>query len=354
MSSTCLNNIVGLDRAVCPCFETDRPVDYNTSTSGYYLTDPEYGVPMRDGVLASADCSEGSIWDVLTKARTLSILDLQVDLKAALDTRKRSAFNPWSGVIGKASANRSVAITKQYAGRVIKPVLRKRHQKKVLTALYLGIDFSGSVDVILNSNAFGFTRKIETVTAISGRFVKHTLSTPWVLDLYSAEEPDLYYTIAFEHGGNTVLDNKIWCCSTPGWMKSIIDFGYTDDEETRDFSETKASNTTGNGLAFEAYITCDEMQWICELDKLGGKQMKSLLGRAVQYKAAVKVLSQMLESGNINQFSLLNAEAGFQKMAHSQERYNEILTWIAQELPSGFSGCFTCNDDTTKVHSLIV
>lgn len=354
MPSACLTNIVGLDRTPCTCFETGRPEDYNTSLSGYYLTDPEYGVPMQDGILASAGCGEGDLWDVLSKARTMAIQDFEVDIKAALDTSKKSAFNPWNGVIGKVSANRSKTILKDYAGRVIKPRERLRHQKLVITALYLGIDYTGDIDVVLNSNAFGMTRLTETVSAVSGQFVKHTLSEPWELDLFQAEIPDLYYTISYATGGNTIRDNKIWCCSTPGWAKSILDFGFSDDEETRDFSESLGSNTEAQGLAFEAYTYCDEMQWICELDKLGGKQMKSLIGRAVQHKATVKILSQMLESGKINQFSLLNAEVGYQKMAHAQERYNEIVTWIAQELPSGFSGCFTCNDNTTYQQALIV
>lgn len=349
----CLDTIVGLDSEPCECYETGRPEDYNQSDSGYYLTDPEYGVPMQDGILASAGCADGDLWDILSKARTRSIVDFQVDIKAALDTGKRTAFNPWNGVIGKPSANRSRTEQRAYAGRVIKPKKRSRHQKLVITDLYLGVDFTGDVDVILNSNAFGFTRLTATISATSGIFVKHTLSTAWELDLYQAETPDLYYTISYEVNGNQIRDNKIWCCSAPGWINTVYDFGFSSDTETKDFSESHSNNQQGLGLAYAAYLYCDEMAWICELDQLGGKQMKSLLGRAVVYKSTVKILSQMLESGKINQHSLLNVDQGFQRMAYAQERYNEIITWIAQNLPSGYSGCFSCNNDTMKVVNLI-
>jgi hypothetical protein len=267
---------------------------------------------------------------------------------------KKSGFTPWKGVIGKPGANRTKNPIKRFVGQVIKPQKRLRHQKLVITSLYLGVEFTGDVDVSLNSNAFGFTQLTETVSAVSGQFVKHDLVTPWELDLFQAEIPDLYYTISFDNDGNRVQDNQTWCCSTPSWMKSVRTLGFEHETATKDFSEDYSQNQTANGLAFGAYLYCDELAWICELEHLGGKQMKSLLGRAIQYKAAVKVLSRMLETNKINQFTLLNYEQGVMKMAHAQERYNEIVTWIAQNMPSGYSGCFKCNTNDVMVQNLHV
>jgi hypothetical protein len=225
----------------------------------------------------------------------------------------------------------------------------------VITAIYLGRAESGNVDVVLNSNAFDFTPLTVTVAATGGRFVKHTLATPWVLDMYQQEVMDLYYTISYRHDGIECLSNRFWCCgSAPSWVQELNVFGFSDDNPTRDFEGSTGHSDAGNGLAFECHFECDDLAWVCELDVLGGKNMRSLIGRVIQYKATVKILSQMLESGSINQYSLLNRDDGFARMNHAQERYNELITWIVQNLPSGFSGCFGCEKSTFDIQPIRV
>lgn len=351
----CLSGLVGLDRNPCECYEDDRPSDYNVSASGYYLTDPEYGVQMRDGVLGAKDCGQGSMWDVLARARTAAIADFQVDLYAAVLMGRNRTFTAFSGMIGQATANRTNRLSNAYAGQVFKPRKRMRHNRLVITAVYLGRADSGNVDVVLNSNAFDFTPLTVTVAATGGRFVKHTLATPWVLDMYQQEVMDLYYTISYRHDGIECLSNRFWCCgATPSWVQELNVFGFSDDNPTRDFEGSTGNSDVGNGLALECHFECDDLAWVCELDVLGGKNMRSLIGRVIQYKATVKILSQMLESGSINQYSLLNREDGFARMNHSQERYNELITWIVQNLPSGFSGCFGCKKNTFDIQPIRV
>lgn len=356
MATSCLDNIIGLDRTECDCFP-DAPSGFNTSTSGYFMTDPEYGVPMKDGILANAGCGEDDLWAVLANTRSRAIDDFQIDLRSVLDEEKKPAFTPWNGVINRATANRSKTISKAFAGNVIKPLRRQRHQKLVITALYLGIDFTGDVTVRLNSNKFGFTELTATVAAISGQFVKYTLPTAWELDLYQAEVPDLYYTISFATGGNTIRDNKINCTGCggrPSWTKHIKVYGFSDDAATRDFSDTLGGNTEAQGLAFEAYLDCGHLDFICELNQLGGKEMKSLIGRGVQHKSTVKLLHQILESDKINQWTLLNVDAAYAKMNLANDLYNNVLRWIAQNLPDGVSGCYSCSTDVIRSQPIFV
>lgn len=338
MPLSCLVNIVGLDRSACDCYP-EPPEGYTTSTSGYYLTDEEYGVPVRSAILASGDCTEAAIWDVLANARTNAIRDFEIDLKNALDQSKMLGFKQWTGVIGKPAATRSTAVNNTYAGVILRPKKRMPHQSFVITDIYLGMAESGTYTVRLNSNAFGYSEQTQEVTVTGGQFTKVTLETPWTLPLYDEAIDDLYYSLSFDVAGSAVLDNQSHCCGRPSWMAAFEVGGFTSDNVAEDWLR---SNRTMYGLSFKGYVTCSYLQWICELTELAGAEMLSLIGRAIQHKATVKILSQLTRGGEINKYTLLNQEDTLGRIQWASDNYNELLTYIASNMPDGASGCYGC------------
>lgn len=338
MALSCLTNIVGLDRAACDCYP-DEPENYNTSTSGYYLTDEEYGVPVRGAILASNDCTETTIWDVMANARTNAIRDFEIDLKNALDQAKLPGFKQWTGVIGKPAATRNTTTSNTYAGVILRPKKRMPHQSFVITDLYLGMADSGTYTVRLNSNSFGYTEQTQAITVTGGAFKKETLSTPWTLPLYDDETDDLYYSLSVAHGGSAILDNQSYCCGRPSWMNAFEVGGFTSDSVTENWL---ANNRTMYGIAFKGYVTCSYLQWICELTELAGAEMLSLIGRAIQHKATVKILSQLMRGQEINKYTLLNQEDTYARIQWANDHYNELISYIAQNMPDGASGCYSC------------
>ena len=66
----CINEtIIGLSDTECDCFDADKPADFNTSVSVLFITDH---IRINDfGDLSN--CGNGSIWDIMNKARKSSI-----------------------------------------------------------------------------------------------------------------------------------------------------------------------------------------------------------------------------------------------------------------------------------------
>ena len=94
MALTCFNTLVGLSATDFACFTDTIPDDYDTSDSGYYLTDTDYGLTIAE------QCTFDG-WTLLDAALTQAIRETKTDLRAALRTRFDGYVTPFSGLIGQ-------------------------------------------------------------------------------------------------------------------------------------------------------------------------------------------------------------------------------------------------------------
>src|SRR5689334_6951124 len=107
-NTTCLQHVIGLSQTSCNCYDSGKPVDFNTSDSGIYLDEIE-GFPI-DTVKFVGDCATGDLWDLMTQARTEAILQSRVDLLNYIGTLTKRKRHPFKGLIGsdKKTALRSL------------------------------------------------------------------------------------------------------------------------------------------------------------------------------------------------------------------------------------------------------
>lgn len=352
MSLSCLDTLIGLSSRDCNCTSGSRPSGYNTSATGYYLDDYEYGVPMSDAGVASTDCGESSVWDVYSTARSNAIRDVKVDIQQALTSERDSNVINWRGTIAKAEATSYLSNTSGTAGMQVRPKYRLKDATLVVKAIWLGLDTTKSVALNVSSNDGSFTGSSVSLNATAGTWVRNALETNIELPLYSIARTDVKYNFTFDLDGAKVYQNRISCCSPPQWMNHLEVGGVI---ESGDFSDTTLyANSYGYGVVLEAYFSCNKLDWICDLEEMNGLDFRDYLGRVIQFKAAIKLIDKITNSGNVNYYTLLGADQLQERKAMLSHMYAEYITWIAQNFPDNISSCWGCSKRGPRMQSILV
>ena len=339
----CLDNLVGLSDRSCPCEAEDRPESYNVSESGYFLTDSDCGLPVNLSVLEDCD---SDIWQSLAEARDKALIRFRTDLRAELNVQYDHKLHPFSGEIGRRKANSTRVVTGAYAGQMLEP-RAIRDAAFVLTSIFVGLNASATFDVTIASSDPDFVSQDIEVTSIAGQFVKKTLTTPISLPFYcvSCDDYDdadrLRYYISYPTASGMPLNNDFSCgCGGKKnvWEQYMCAQGFSAD--------TVVTNRTGtsfaNGIVLEGYLTCGTLNWLCALDALGGYDAKSTIARAIQFKASSYAISKVLDSNNLNYYTMLGQKELFGKRSSYEKKYADYISYIASKLPKGATDCFKC------------
>lgn len=351
MSLTCLDTLVGLSSRECNCLSGSRPSGYDTSDSGYYLDDREYGFPVADALLATQDCGEGSVWDMLSTARDQAIRDFKVDLQQALTSVRDSNIINWRGTIAKAESTGYNNTTTGTAGLQLRPRYRLKDASFVVKAVWVGLDTTKSLTLNFTSNDVSFSGTTRAVTATAGQWVRNALEVPVTLPMFSIARTDVKYNVHYSLDGAKAYNNRVSCCSPPPWMKHMDAYGILDASFADD---TIYASGYAYGLAIEGYFTCAKLDWICDIEEMNGLDFRDLLGRCIQFKAAVKLMSMVLESGKVNYFTILDAEGLERRRGKLQKMYSEYLLWVAQNLPANVTSCWGCEKHAPRVQAILV
>ena len=350
MALTCLDTLIGLDSLDCDCFASGRPETYNTSTSGYYLTDEEYGVPLRAGVLANAPCDE-TIWEAMARARTGAIADLKNALRLALSAQREKGKG-WRGLVGEVKRASALKNALALSGLNIHPTMRQIDRTLVITAIHAGFTHTGTVEVTIQSNDHNWTPPAAvTLNTVAGRFERNELDTPIEIPFYSLSHECPKYFLHFDSSLYTPLQGKLWCCSGAAWRDFMHVGGFTVD--TLD-TESDFTGRNNYGLALESYISCADLDWICRLEELNGYNLQGALAHALLFKASARLLSVLIESDKVNYYTLMDAENADAKRRERNAQFNEYVNWIAQNLPAGYTSCWGCQKDIIKTTKMLV
>jgi hypothetical protein len=343
----CLSTLIGIAANDCECF-AGIDEDYTVSDSGFYLTDPLNGVPNLNAILASApSCTsgDGGVWDILNAALQSGIRDLRGDLTASLSLHRQMA-GAWRGNAAKTlEPTGTVNAANGKNGLQITSERRLIDMAFVVTDLYVGSNLTGTTPVKFSANlpSDEFTQADVSCNTVAGTFAKNHLATEIRLPLYSPSEERIFYNLYWEPGiGERPLVGKIWCCGGPGGWSKFVDIGGFNLATIDPY--TKYSGSAAYGLLIGGYISCNELDFVCNLDQLNGEyNWKHLLGRTLLFKSAIHAIAGMLGSDSVNRYTLINAETAGKRMKDLTDAYNTNIEYIAKSLPTGFSACWGCN-----------
>lgn len=352
MALDCLDGLVGLANRDCPCVSGGQPSGWNDSETGYYLDDREYGFPVKSAQYANLDCGEDSIWDTLAEARTQAVRDVKNDLLQALESTRESKVMNWRGLIGKAEGTGSYVTGNTYAGIQIRPRLRLKDAYFVVKALWINIDATKSVMVGIASNDPTQSTYTQSASCAANTWTRVELTTVQSLPLYSINQSDLRYHVYYEPDGARGRYNRLWCCSKPPWMEHLDAGAF--NQAALPVDDTIPTGTDCVGFAIEGYFTCNKLDWICDLEEMNGLNIRDLIGRMIQFKGAIHLITGVLRSDKVNKYTLLDQEGLYRQRSHLQKLYGEYALWVAQNLPGGVTSCWGCDKYAPAVSSLII
>ena len=349
----CLQDIIGLSRTTCSCFEDES--NYNLSESGFYIDELE-GMNILT-INKSADCGTGSIWEMLDKARTLAIQDFQTDMVAALSQSYKASMKTFTGNIGKTQWSGTRTPSYALSGLTLIPT---RAQKGImrLNSLWVAMNESGS----FNGKIYSTDQNIgddplDTFTAvlpIAQKWTEVTINLE--LPMASSDGGNIAYFVVIENNGVKMMNNALACC---GFKPNCRVFGNEYRKDRLWYNYVKVGGVLGNdfeglnackpmenymnGMRLDVTIACDAKDAICDnLDFAGGGNAM-VIAKALQYKAGYHVAYQILSSTTINRYTMMDKEELFAKRGMYQRDYEARIKYLATNLNITENGCWTCD-----------
>lgn len=330
---TCLSEIVGLSPASVPCFTDSAPSGYNNSSSGYFLTDPDFGIGRF------LNCSFPG-WGILANARTQAARDFEVDLGARMRDGYVSTGGVFSGIVGKMKFSGVALPTQGRVGQRWKPY-KKRGGRFIIKKIHIGVDVSAAYEVVLNSNLPGFVRQTVSVNATANVFTP--VAVNWEIPFYSKYECEPEFYISFARGAAKPLNNVFSCCSdNPAYREFLDVAGYQGSDE---IGGNGAFDSGAGGLVIEGYLDCAGLNWVCDVQELGGFDMSLVIARTIQFRAAAVALAEISTRGDFNACTLYNPAGMTAQQNFLNTRYAENVRWLAENMPAGASDCWACKPD---------
>ena len=374
---SCLTNIIGLSETSCACFDSGKPVDYNSSLSGFYLAD-NFGLSMNFTDSAS-DCEKGGVWDILESARIEAINMFLKDYAMTLNSVSKYRFQDVNGEIGSRKFNASASNSKPIIGIRIRPycIIGTKYRLDAVLLALRNVLAPTSVDVSVYSE-LDLNTPIATVTAnitTSNQFTRAEFTTPVILDLNPSEEDSDYY-IVFDSSGLQPPNNEIkkgCTCNSRSYYKTnaFLAYGNWDGIEADTVTDLNVGSVrTSNkayGLLLEGSLQCDYISQLCNLTSSfsfdttavpsgSGKyyHLGKTMAATIGHKAAEIVANKILMSTNINAIVLTRREELEKVKYKNKSQYEKGLKFLIKNLPDDFTECFTCKDNNfASVNSLV-
>ena len=371
----CLDNIIGLSKTTCNCWDASKPIDFNSlnaSSSGLYVAEPS-GIPLR-WTNSAADCENGGIWQLLIDAREKAVRGFVADYLALQQKVKEEQFDPFNFIGDKYFAKFNPEPTIDLFAAVWIQPYRLRGAK--LTIVSIDIAFANGIAGIVNIpisiySSLDLSTPIATATAAVNsinQYFTATFLTPVTIDLGLIRDDlneRLYFVYEIPIGTQAVLNNTyiIPCCGgSKGKEKEnpylqIMCLGGVQSSTILNLTSPTSSTATMQGLIINASLECDYYSWLCNLSQVpnaayninNGKTLRLGMGLAdgLQAGAIMHLANSILMSGRINHFSMvLEDKQLYAIRGHYAKIYETAIKNMVYFMPASVTDCLKCATDS--------
>lgn len=352
---TCLENIVGLSRKDCECFDDPRPGDWDTSKSGLFL-DELPGLEQQN-ISASTDCGEGSVWDIMTRALENGTLRFRTDLLSAIKQRYKDRFQPFNGTIGMAVFNGTTpSLDVMHGIRLESNCLKGSCFILKEICAYFDTTTTGLIEV--NIYRSGIETPLHTFTIDSEADVKksNVLPNPIELPLWIDGVDEFNYHIVYDlPGGVKPLNTKLYSCTckrkNSKWSAWITADGVRGPSFTSTAAlDTLSSQTYTYGLNLVSEIKCKKGAIICEDNEefdFQNDEIALQIAYAIQAISGALLAQELVAAPDTVEVAL-NEEALIAMGNAWLRDYEERLQYIAVNIEPN-NDCFICSGQIAVV-----
>lgn len=344
--SSCLKNVIGLSQADCDCTElVTANADYKKSDSGLYIDDLEYGIRLND-INLKRDCSPGSVWDLMNKARSQAIDEFQTVFLGEVQDAQKERLYKFKGNVGDYSKAANYLVPDNtIQGTKYSPYA---YRGATWTIKKMGLWTNAPDDTVFTVSIVS-TDPTQTfddidVTVKNNKLIMQTLDTPLELPMTDAMGTRILYWFLWDRQGYLMKDIK-WHCgctgSQPPWKQYMEAAGFqTNDVATYDV--TAASQYT-NGLVLDSMFTCYGTDFICSIDDWSDPYAQ-VVATTIQLLAIRKLISFILNSERVGFYTLVKAEELHTRVTKLNDDIKWRMKWLAKKIPVSESDCLVCRD----------
>lgn len=356
MSLQCFDNIIGITQSDCECLVTPLGAEkinnvpwYKVSKSGLYL-DALPGIIGIKAVDASTQCDD-ELAQFYQRAVKDSVKYMHDDLVTGLLKKFKQVKLAYSGKALGTDYQTNETLTTDYAGVKIKTAGMKGGSL-VINIIYTLFDTTHNTFVIKVYRALSGSKNLEYIENITVKTEANKL-TPTLMDApktYPLCEEGYDYYFVYESIGSNPKNNSVSCgCgNSEAQLNEYARFYGIKGNNLSDLSSF-AVDGYAKGIAFDLSIGCDTSAVVCDLYKRY-QDFTIVMSHAVRFKAGEIVHELILNSDDINRYTMMNREYLWGKRNHFRTEYNDRIEWMVENADLNNYDCYMCNNNTKRVH----
>lgn len=353
---SCFEDIVGLSRIDCSCFDTN--VGWDSSYSGLYVDEAE-GMSLKM-VDALKDCeNDNNLWLLMDAARANGIRRLIGDTNIKLIDIYEQKRPKFQGYIGEQTYKNARILNKTYSGvwfYTANAAGSYMHIKNITTIF----NASGTRTITIYNNLN------EVITTVPVATINGVYKNPVNITLPLWDSRTKYLQYFFIYTTNSAIqpkDNMVSCncggivynfnTSNPyfvggsnklaGWSKwAMVGNVETDTLDFMDLSGTTSNYM--NGLAFDVEMYCDISKQFCfdTPDKTSHEFMS--LAFAIQHITTYNLLVDIITSSNVSRYTMMNGEIIQNLMKLHLDGYLANVDFLVKTADLKNTDCLKCRD----------
>lgn len=338
----CFDEIIGLTRKEDICVDGYLP-EYSDSDSGLYI-DELQGMALR---ILNATGGNYGIWEKMTNAKENAISAFKVDVMKEIFKTKEPARSRFIGDIGGKSFTTKMSSATYHGLRMYSDIIGGAY---VLRGVSLILDTTGPVNLLIYDE-YSLLYTI-AVSSVAGQ-PKYTAITPIELPLIGN-----YYFLYT--GAGLPYNNKLTCnCGGFKWCFNIDYpcYKYSRDKWTEwsmvggvsgdDLSlrDEWGTSREARGMILHGDYGCDTLGILCsDHSDWSGNEVDSAIAWAILYKAGSFLSGYIMDSEEVNRYTLLGVDGLTANMVYYEERYKVMLEFIAATIELDRNECLKCRE----------
>lgn len=341
----CLEKIIGITKENCECLQqdltTEEIAELSTSKSGLFLEELEGGLFLRN-VVQLDKCK--SFIDIQKSAIETAGKHFKTDLFARLNEKYQVKKLAYIGDIGRPTYSGTLDVNKRLQFIKLKP---NKDSDAIINLegirVFLNEDTSTKVWLfeVNEGETIGnilFEKEVQSVNGI--------LTIP-VDSKLSLKKNGIFvsYFVIFERLGTVQPRNiKVSCgCSGGDAFAKFINVSGGEVDGFGSLAEARTDQFT-HGFALDVKIKCETGNLICrEYD--GNDAISLVTAFAILYKSGELVIENIMNSGEVNRFTMLSREHLWGKRSHFKSEYIKRIEHLANVIDVSSSDCFICRSD---------
>ena len=350
----CLESIVGVTKDFCQCLhgqidETEFQ-EVNKSNSGLFLDNVEGGLFLRN-VPQLDKCK--SFFDIQVEAIKNAKNFFSADILAELNLKYQVKKTNYFGEIGKINYTASMNTTKRLQFLKLQPnndgvvqIDRIRvflNQTVTTKAWIVKIEENQTEgEIIFENEAVSTVNNILTIPFPEG------LKLP--LNVNGKKQN--YFVVYERLGSVQPRDLKVSCGCSGG--DGFAPFLFVTGGEAETFSEigTSLTDVFTHGISLDVQIKCETGSVICK-EYNENDAIAYVTAFAILYKSAELVIENVMNSSEVNRFTMLSREHLWGKRSHFKKEYENRIRYLSENIDVTSSDCFLCRENTLYVGKIL-